>query len=67
MSEALLLLFILLGWMVIVTLAAVVARIYRGRPSPAAIELEDLRARLAREEISREEYDRRRGELTRRT
>ena len=67
MSEALLLLFVLLGWMAIITIVAVVARIYRGRPSPVAIELEELRARLAREEISREEYERRCRQLTPRT
>ena len=66
MSEALLLLFLLLGWMTIITIAAVV-RIYRGRPGPAPIELEELRARLAREEISREEYELRCRQLTPRT
>jgi len=67
MSEALLLLFLLLGWVAIITIVAAFVRIYRGRPSQAAIEVEELRARLARGEISREEYDRRRGELTPRT
>jgi predicted Holliday junction resolvase-like endonuclease len=67
MSEALLLLFILLGWMGVITIVAVVVRLYRGRPSREAAELEELWARLAREEISREEYDRRRRELTPKT
>ena len=64
MSEALILLFVLFGWFVVITIVAVAVRLYRGRPSSTAVELEELEARLAREEISREDYDRRRRDLT---
>ena len=64
MSEALLLLGVLLGWIVIITLGVAVMRIYRGRPSPEAVELEELQAGYVGDEISREDYERRRRELT---
>ena len=57
MSEALVILFFLFAWFVGITLAAAVWRVMRGRPRRQDVELEDLRARYARGEISTEEYD----------
>jgi uncharacterized membrane protein len=58
MSEALILLFVLAFWFVAMTIVALVIRAVRGRPSAKAVELEELRARYARAELSSEEYER---------
>jgi hypothetical protein len=66
MSEALVILFALGVWFVAITLAALAWWLVRGRPSPEEVELEELRARLARGEVSREEYDSTRARLVHR-
>jgi len=68
MSEALILLFVLAFWFVVITAVVLVMRAVRGRPSAEAVELEELRARYARAELSHEEYERaRRAVLARPT
>ena len=64
MSEALLILFVLALWTALLTVVAVVRRVFFGRPTHAETEVEELRARYARGEIPYEQYDRRRQELT---
>lgn len=62
-SEALVILAVLLVWIAILTAIAIVRRLARGGPSAAEVEFEELRARRARGEIAYEEYDRRRHAL----
>jgi len=57
MSEALVILFFLFVWFVGITLVAVAWRAVRGRPRSQDVELEELRARYARGEISTQEYE----------
>jgi uncharacterized membrane protein len=63
MSEALVLLVVLGFWIAVITLAAIVMRLRRGRPTPRDVELDKLKARYALGEVSREDYDRRCQEL----
>jgi uncharacterized membrane protein len=58
MSEALVILFALAVWFVAITRAALAWWLVRERSSPEEVELEELRAPLARGEVSREEYER---------
>lgn len=58
MSEALLLLFVLAMWFVVTAAVVLVVRLVRGRPSSDAVELEELRARYARAELTHDEYQR---------
>lgn len=63
MSEALVILYVLATWIAFGTAFALVRRL-RGRgPSELDAALEELSARYARAEMTREEYDRRRREL----
>jgi uncharacterized membrane protein len=57
---------LVLGVLVVVGLA-IYHRLRHGRPRPEDAEYEHLRARLARREITREAYERRRDELRRRS
>jgi uncharacterized membrane protein len=66
MSEALVILYVLGLWTVMITVVAVVLRWRRGPPTPESIELEELRARYARAEMTYEEYERRRSRIGRR-
>jgi uncharacterized membrane protein len=66
MSEALVILFVLFGWIILMTMVVVVMRVAGHRPSARDAALEELRARYARAEMSREEYDRQRREISER-
>lgn len=50
-------------WSVVLVLVAVGWRLWGRRATPEELELEELRARYARHEISSEDYERRRREL----
>lgn len=60
MSEALVILYVLGAWTILITIVAVVLRLRRGRPTSEDVALEDLDARWARGELSADEYRRRR-------
>ena len=63
MSEALVVLLMLFGWFVAITLAALIWRAFRGRPSSEDVAREELRARDTRRELSHGEYERQRARL----
>ncbi len=63
MSEGLLILYVLGAWLVIFTAAALYLRWRRGAPSARDRALEELSARYARGDISRQQYDRERRRL----
>ena len=66
MSEALVILYVLALWTVIITGVALVLRWRRGPATAKGIELEELRARYARAEMTHDEYERRRLDIARR-
>jgi uncharacterized membrane protein len=61
--EILLLPLALLGGFIVLLVIGLIDRWRRGRPSTRDVHIERLRARYARGEIGRREYDRRRREL----
>ena len=63
MSEGLLILYVLGAWFVVFVGVAVWLRWRRGAPTARDRALEELDARWARAEISRQEYDRERRRL----
>jgi hypothetical protein len=63
MSEYLIVFFVLLAWIGVLTAVALVIRATRGRPTPTEVELEELRARYARAELTHDEYEQRRRAL----
>jgi uncharacterized membrane protein len=63
MSEYLIVFFVLVAWLVAMTAVGLVIRVTRGRPTPTEIELEELRARYARAELTHDEYEQRRRAL----
>ena len=65
MSEALIILYVLTFWTLALIVAAVVLRVVRGRPTTRDTQLEELRARYARGELSWHEYEMQRKHLER--
>jgi uncharacterized membrane protein len=63
MSEYLIVLFVLVAWFVVLTVIGLVLRAIRGRPTPRELEVEELRARYARAELTYDEYQQHRRAL----
>jgi uncharacterized membrane protein len=62
-SEALIILYVLGMWVVLLLAIGIALRLWRGRPSSRDIAYEELRARWARGELTRDEYQAQRGTL----
>jgi hypothetical protein len=60
---ALVLVYVIGFWVVVVTLIAVLLHLWRGHRAPLEVALEELRASYARAEMSRAEYEERRRGL----
>ncbi len=67
MSEGLIILYVLIVWVAVITAVGLAHRWTHGAPSSEEVELEELRARYARAEMSHEEYERRRSQLSSRS
>jgi hypothetical protein len=64
MSEGLIILYVLIFWTVVLTAFVLVSRFFGRQPTAHDIALEELRASYARAEMSYQEYERRKQELS---